>query len=200
MALGSRVLWPGAYVGMGKELLNLESKTKLSKVWYLPQHSGIRWVHALRITSYGLKYLVSQDVSLQPGCAHLLFLKWGLCGFLIIWAFISHKQYIVLDTCLRGKILEKKPHRLLRNVCEKYWKPKCFHLYLNSAPPSQNTTEKGKARSKNRLLWLEIKSKIDSQLLVKPMEWFSACYQLVWSALKPGSIGDPSHTCIASHG
>lgn len=44
-----------------------------------------------------------------------------------------------------------------------------------------------------------MKSKTDSQFLVKAMEWFSACYQLVWSALKPGSVGDPSHTRTASH-
>lgn len=146
MALGSRVLWPGVYVGMGKELLNLESKTKLSKVWYLPWYSRIRWVHALHVTSYGLKYLVSQDVSLQPGCVHLFFLKWGHCGFLIIWAFISHKQYTALDTCLRGKIWGRKPHRLLRNVCEKYWKPKM----LSFAPknPPQTQLKKGKQRVK----------------------------------------------------
>lgn len=71
---------------------------------------------------------------------------------------------------------------------------------LSFAPEENptNTIEKGKASSKNRLLWLETKSKTGSQFLVKATEWFSACYQLAWSALKAGSVGDPSHTRTAS--
>lgn len=83
----------------------------------------------------------------NQGVYTCFFLKWHHCEFLIIWAFISHKKYTVLDTGLCGKTWGKKPHRLLRNVCEKYWKPK-----LLSFPPQNptNTTGKGKAECKTR--------------------------------------------------
>lgn len=71
------------------------------------------------------------------------------CGFLIIWAFISHMQHIVLHTCFCGKIWGRKAHRLLRDVCEKYWEMPSF---VPKKSPT-NTTEKGKARSKNRLCY-----------------------------------------------
>lgn len=48
------------------------------------------------------------NVSPQSGCAHLLFVKWGLCGFLIIWAFLSHEQYVAHVACLHGKTEGKK--------------------------------------------------------------------------------------------